>query len=243
MNQISQAQLKSIIGLHRKKKRLESQLYIIEGPKMVKEALHFIPDLVENIYATTDLFDEFNQLHANVFTISSTQFNKISCLTNPQGILAVVATKHKKAISTNFQLALDNIQDPGNLGTILRTASWFGVDEILLSENCVELYNPKVVQASMGALFHLAIRTVSLTAYLDTVKKPIYGALLKGESLDNSIPIKNCILVVGNEGNGISEDVKSKITHPITISKKGSGESLNVAVATGIILNWFKKAY
>ena len=154
----------------------------------------------------------------------------------------------KKPISESIQfdlnksvLVLDNIQDPGNLGTILRTADWFGINQIYCSTNTVDCFNPRVVQSSMGSLFRLTINYGDLTEFLSKQTLPIYGALLEGESCFKVKIKESAILIIGNEGNGISKEIITKIQHHITIPRTGNGESLNVAVACGVLLSQWTK--
>jgi RNA methyltransferase, TrmH family len=134
-------------------------------------------------------------------------------------------------------MVLDNIQDPGNLGTIIRIADWFGVHQIVASKETVDLYNPKVIQSTMGSFVRVNVWYNDLPGILSTANVPVYGALLNGENVFEIGKISEGIVIIGNESKGISEAIKGFITHPVTIPKKGGAESLNAAVAAGIILS------
>ena len=166
---------------------------------------------------------------------------QISALKTPGKLLAVVRIPVPKASNSDLIIALDGIQDPGNLGTIIRTADWFGISSIVCSKDTVDCFNQKVVQATMGSLFRMSIQYVDLDSYLAETSIPIYGALLDGKDMYSSPMEKQGILLIGNEGKGISNVIKAHVTHPILIPKYGEAESLNAAMATGIILAEYKR--
>lgn len=236
---ISKSQISLIKSLHQKKYRKEQQLFIVEGFKAISEFLN--SDFVINtIFCTPDFSAKVANLSnkQKVCEVSINELEKISALQTPQGILAVVEMPKNKAIATSdiqeMVLVLDGVQDPGNLGTIIRTADWFGFKQIICSENCVEVYNPKVVQATMGSLTRVNVAYQSLRELLTNNDLPKYGTLLKGENIFNtSWPAKG-FLILGSEGNGISEEILDLITHPITIPGGKTTESLNVAIAGAI---------
>jgi TrmH family RNA methyltransferase len=238
---ITNQEIKTIQSLHKKKFRKELNLFMLEGRKVLEEALENQPDWIQHIYALDSEKESLETLAIPITYITARELSKISALQHPQGIVAVCKITENKAKQTSFQLALDTVQDPGNMGTILRLASWFGVDEVLLSEDCVDIYNPKVVQASMGAVFSVPIRYADLSAEISTAQKPIYGALLEGANVYTNALNPACILLMGNEGNGISPALQKLISHPISIPKFGKGESLNVAMATGILLSEIRR--
>lgn len=230
-------EIKTIQSLHKKKFRKELNCFIIEGRKIIEQALENQPERIQQVYALESEQNWLTETALSVTYISARELEKITVLQHPQGVLAICTMETGQAENTTFQLALDTIQDPGNMGTILRLASWFGVDEVLLSMDCVDIYNPKVVQASMGAIFTVPMRYVDLEKELSAANKPIYGALLEGENVYTTSLKKECLLLMGNEGNGISPALQQVISHPISIPKFGKGESLNVAMATGILLS------
>lgn len=164
---------------------------------------------------------------------------KISCLKTPPGVLALVKIPVQPALNYNllekkFSLALDGVQDPGNLGTIIRTADWFGIEHIICSDDTVDAYNPKVVQATMGSLSRVKIHYTPLAHGLAQIKLPVFGALLNGQNIYNANFGSEGIILMGNEGNGIRLETQAVINTAITIPQAGSAESLNVAIATAI---------
>lgn len=246
MEKLSINKLKWIRNLHSKKFRDSEGYFIAEGEKILAEILEFAPASIYFIVCTQESLEKIKQHDAfDIFIASPNDFERISLLKSPQGILVVMKStlsEANKLDSTKSILVLDNIQDPGNLGTILRTADWFGINQIYCSLNTVDCLNPRVVQASMGSLFRLTINFGDLTEFLSKQTLPIYGALLEGESCYKSKIKKNAILIIGNEGNGISKEIITKIQHPITIPRTGNGESLNVAVACGVLLSQWTKS-
>jgi TrmH family RNA methyltransferase len=243
---LSKSKIHTIHALRRKKRRDERGLFIAEGDKIVREILQS-PNAVQMdaIFALSTWAQEANALlkkYTPFLTIvSESELKQISGLSEPNQVLVIA---HKRiphlsddVIKQKFTLYLDGIQDPGNMGAILRIADWFGIPCVFCSDTCVDVWNPKVVQSTMGAL--LRVNTIEIS-FSDLKKKypnmPIYGALLKG----NNIFEKKCfektgIIIIGNEGNGISNELLKQIDFPITIPGGGGAESLNAAVATGII--------
>ena len=174
-----------------------------------------------------------------LFEVNNAELDKISTLQAPQGILALVHTPEPSSFKTsdlknNFTLVLDGVQDPGNLGTIIRTADWFGFKNIICSLNTVEIYNPKTIQATMGSLCRVNVFYQDLPEWLGQVEVPIFGALLAGENCYDVNWNKEGLLILGNEGQGISAEVIKFIQQPVTIPRIGSAESLNVAISAGI---------
>ncbi len=236
---ISKNRIRFINALSQKKQRIENNRFIIEGEKMVNEAIQWIPAQIENIYATSDF--ESNTLVDSILLeeISTKELKEISTLTTPNKALAVCKIPENKSIYSPLIICLDGVQDPGNMGTILRLADWFGIKDIVCSKNTVDCYNPKVLQATMGAIFRVHVHYVELTEFLSTTELPVFGALLDGENiLENNYERKG-ILLLGNEGNGISEEIKKYVQKAITIPRFGEAESLNVATAGAIILGAF----
>ncbi len=220
-----------------KKNRELLQLFVVEGEKMVKELIASWPDYIECVVS----LDEHFSFNGECYYSDEKKMREMSQLTTPNKLLAVVRKPKMSPISTSKMiLALDGIQDPGNMGTILRTADWFGIDHVICSKQCVDIFNSKVVQSTMGAIFRVNIHAIDLKDFLENSDLPIYGALLEGENIYKE-KLSNGIIVMGNEGNGISEDILPLITHPIHIPKFGHSESLNVSIATGIILSEFAR--
>ena len=243
MTGLSANKIKWIRSLQQKKFRDELGLFVIEGDKLVSEALTLCPSTIELI-VHTDRFS--SELSSNIETlkVSENDLKRVSSLQHPQGCLAILK-KNEKPVQQNHSgliLALDSIQDPGNMGTILRIADWFGIKQVVCSPTTVDCYNPKVVQASMGAVLRIAIHYTSLEGWLHELTIPVYGALLEGKNIYKETLPTDAVIIMGNEGNGISKEVKSLITHPVTIPSFGGSESLNVAVATGIIVSEFRRS-
>lgn len=233
MEHISKAQIKRVRSLQQKKFRDQLGLFVAEGDKCIEELRHtFELDLLVNRENATD-----------------SEIAQMSSLKNPQGSLAVFHTKYYADTMPDFALVLDGIQDPGNMGTILRTADWFGIRDVYCSQQTADCYSPKVVQATMGALARVRVHYVDVPSWIDTWRQshldaPVYGTLLDGTNLyqTGAIPCKgHGLIVMGNEGNGISELVRKRISHPLLIPKGADDtvESLNVAIATAIVLSEF----
>lgn len=179
-----------------------------------------------------------------VVRVSERELKKISSLTSPQQLLAVVDiqnSKHQIDCRKQLVLALDNVKDPGNLGTIIRTADWFGIKQLVCSTDCVDVYNTKVVQASMGSIFRMQVSYKKLSEWLKEQDCTIYGAHLKGKDLWKENLSKSGVLLMGNESKGISEELMELVSIPLKIPSKGKAESLNVAIATAIFCAAFSR--
>ena len=242
---ITKNTVKTIQSLKQAKYRKEHQLFIVEGRKTIEELLHssFEPTA---IYATERFLNEYEFHDERLETVSEVQMAQMSALDTPPGILAVVRIPQQDAIREDgMTLALDGIANPGNMGTIIRTAEWFGIKQIVCSEDCVELWNPKVIQATMGSVFRMQIAYTDLESYLkNTQGRAIYGALLEGENLFKMPRWEDGVIVIGSESHGIRSQLLPYITRPITIPKAAGSltESLNASMATGIILSsWASK--
>ncbi len=242
---ISKSQISYINALSQKKYRAKHGKFIVEGVKMVDELL--LSDFsIESIFCTENYFIKLQQSHqklsknTQIHLLSESELKKISLLTTPNQVLAVVAipsvvVTHKLDTNFNWTIVLEDIQDPGNLGTILRIADWFGITEIKLSANSTDAYSPKVVQASMGSIFRVQVEEVDLEQYLEKESRTIYGAVLGGDSLYHQTFYSDGVLVLGNESKGISASIQAKMNKSLTIPAFGKAESLNVAIATSII--------
>ena len=233
---ITKNQIKFIKSLSLKKKRIKEQLFIAEGEKVVSELLRSDFE-IKNIYATK----EWEVSNDNITQISNAELQKISNLKSPNKVLAVVQFKNHKIIKHDgITLVLDDINDPGNLGTIIRMCDWFGVKQIICSKNTVDIFNPKVVQSAMGSAFRVKVNYTDLVNYLSDITTPIYGGFMDGKNLKEVKIPKSAHLVMGNEANGISAEINKLITDKVAIKNIGkSAESLNVAVATSILLHVF----
>ena len=241
MSGLSKNKIKWIRSLHLKKNRDELGLFLVEGEKMVTEAIHEFPELIEEVYATYTI--EATHFKGIVGVISDAELTQLSTLKTPNKALAILRkpTKVISSLSEGLILVLDGVQDPGNMGTILRTADWFGVKTIVCSEDTADIYNPKVIQASMGSMLRMHVNYTALDTFLSTCQRPIYGALLEGENVYNASLHEKAVLVMGNEGKGIRPNIQAFINAPIHIPGIGKAESLNVAVATGILLSEFTR--
>ncbi|WP_417358877.1 TrmH family RNA methyltransferase [Galbibacter sp.] len=238
---VSKNELKLITSLHQKKYRNKHQLFIAEGAKGVLELLDSELQPYK-IFKTRDI--DGLPLDKTV-QISAGEMKKLSSLKTPSEVLAVFhMPEEKNEKGEGLILALDDVRDPGNLGTIIRLCDWFGVSQLLCSENTVDCYNPKVVQATMGSLARVQINYVDLENYLGSTDKPIYGAIMEGGNVYDSTLAKDAILVMGNESNGISSSILKKVTNTLSIPRFGSRqtESLNVATATAILLSEFRRS-
>ena len=233
--------IKQIASLRQQKFRKELGLFVVEGRKMVEELLHSHFETV-GLYATEAFLADYPTF-ADAEIASEVQMEQMSGQDTPPGILAVVRIPEQGDIKTSsrFVLALDGIANPGNMGTLIRTAEWFGIQDVICSNDCVELWNPKTVQATMGSLFRVKVWKTDLPVFLQKAKgerKAVYGALLNGEDLFQMPTKPEGIIVIGSESHGIRPGVMPCITHPVTIPRVGGSatESLNAAVAGGIII-------
>ena len=240
---LSKSRITLITSLKQKKYRTQHKLFVVEGIKTIKEFLNSSYDL-EYLYTTT----LFNDVPESMQTlVSEADLKKVSFLKNTNSALAVFKMQGNTLIDeSKLIVALDNVRDPGNLGTIIRLCDWFGISDLICNSETVDCYNPKVVQATMGSLTRVNITYTNLENYLSDKKNlSVYGTFMDGNNLysTNSV-VENGILVLGNEANGISKEIEKLVTEKITIPKFGAiqkTESLNVAMATSIVLSEFKR--
>ncbi|MDN3641333.1 RNA methyltransferase [Lutimonas halocynthiae] len=239
---LSKNQLKFIRSLKKKKFRQTHQLFLAEGIKVVEELIKS-PFLVYQLYATESYSNTLNVF--DIQLISDKELGLVSDFSSPNQILGIFEIpKSKDLVKEGITVVLDEINDPGNLGTIIRLCDWFGVTQLVCSENTVDCYNQKVVQASMGSLTRVSVNYVDLVTYLANEKRTIYGTFLKGENIYASKLEKNAVIVLGNEANGISKEIEQLVHKKITIPQFGeqqNTESLNVAMSTAIVLSEFKR--
>jgi TrmH family RNA methyltransferase len=239
---LSKNQVKYIQSLGHKKCRDEEGLFIAEGPKIAAELLTVKNCVVKQVYAVKDWINEKAIKKATaIIEVTADELERISQLTTANQVL-LVAEKLKwdggPEIQNKVSLALNTIQDPGNMGTIIRLADWFGIKQITCSYDCVDVYNPKVVQASMGSFARVRVDYTDLAGWLKKNKEvPTYAAVLDGKDITRMEKLTEGIIIIGNESKGISEEILNEVNTRITIPGKGSAESLNAAVATGIILS------
>lgn len=231
---LSQQEIKLINALKIKKYRTKYSQFIAEGDKIIKELIDKGMEVV-HIYSTHP--EEFNV--KEIKNVSEADLKKVTALQHPNHSLAVfsIPTATFNIDDKDWIVVLDDIQDPGNMGTIIRTCDWFGVKKIICSEGCVDAYNPKVVQASMASIASVQIQEINLEEILMDSKLPIYGAVLNGSDYRQQLFNQKGFILIGNEGHGIRQSLQEKINYPITIPKKGSAESLNAAIATALILD------
>ncbi len=238
---LSKNQIKLITSLKQKKYRLQHQLFVAEGKKTIFELLHSNLQL-QQLYTTTLEFDVSDDLQTE---ISENELKKISFLKTPNTALSLF--KIPKPQTINFSkliVALDDVRDPGNLGTIIRLCDWFGVKDLICSLDTVDCYNPKVIQATMGSITRVNVSYVSLNEILPEQNTNIFGAFMDGDNVYHKDLASSGILVLGNEANGICNEVEAQITHRISIPRFGNlqtTESLNVATATAILLSELKR--
>ncbi len=239
---LTKNQIKFISNLKQKKYREAARLFFVEGIKGTEELLHSDLEL-EHLYTTATLTSEVPE--DKVTYITEAELKKISVLTTPNTCLAVF----KMPVSAfpekeGLQLVLDDVRDPGNLGTIIRLCDWFGITNLVCSNETVDVYNPKVVQATMGSITRVNVVYTDLEVYLSQQKQPVLGTFMDGESIYQSNLPANAVIVMGNEANGIAAKTEKYITQRIGIPRFGNlqhTESLNVATATAIILSEFKR--
>lgn len=235
---ITKNQIKFIKSLSLKKNRQKEQLFIAEGEKIVAELLNSNFEFHE-IFATNEWILKNTDIRA--IKVYNSELDRISNLKSANNVLAIVKIKQENlSVTDGLTLVLDDINDPGNLGTIIRMCDWFGVKQLVCSKSTVDCFNPKVVQSAMGSLFRVPIIYTDLEEYVTKVDTPIYGAFMDGENVRNVKVPESVHLIMGNEANGISEEIDNLITDKVAIKNIGnSAESLNVAVATSILLHEF----
>ncbi|NDV96297.1 RNA methyltransferase [Dysgonomonas sp. 521] len=245
---LSKNKLKYIRSLKEKKYRAEYGTFVAEGNKMVSDLLPYMK--CQLLVATADFLNVTDVSGIEeVVEVNDSQLSQASFLQNPQQVLAVFyqpAAAKETDIENELVLALDGIQDPGNMGTIVRLADWYGIRHIFCSQDTADIYNPKVVQATMGALARVKIHYVDLAAFLTANGHlPIYGTLLDGDNMYEQEITADGIIVMGNEGNGIRPEIEKLITKKLYIPNYPLGnptsESLNVAIATAIICAEFRR--
>ena len=240
---VAKSQIKLITGLAQKKYRQQHGLFVAEGTKCIQELLESRFEL-HALYALPENVADFKG--QKIGEIDQKTLKKVSFLKSPQKALAVF--KIPQDAEHNFpdsglQLVLDDVRDPGNLGTIIRLCDWFGITRLICSPQTVDCYNPKVVQATMGSLGRVQVTYCELDVFFNQNKLPVYGAFMDGTSLYLEKLAENAVLVLGNEGKGISAAVEEHVQHRISIPQFGkvSAESLNVATAGAILVNAFRE--
>ena len=272
---LSKKQIKFISSLKLKKFREKHNLFIAEGVKIVEDFCRLrrpVSDkkssiMVKQVFAIKELIQRISNCapppatgrseDIEIIEVSEAELKKISAFTTPNRILCIAEipdySLDLELLKSQLTLVLDNVNDPGNLGTIIRIADWFGIQNIVCSENCVDVYNPKVVQATMGSIARVKVHYHNLVKFLKEVNIngtgfPVYGTVLNGKNIYQKKLCKNGLIILGNESEGISDELNSFITDKISIPsfsslpvRQGEAESLNVAVATAIVCSEFKR--
>lgn len=249
-NTLSRSQIKIIRSLESKKNRIENQLFLVEGTKAVKEFLNNRWEVDCLISTEKWAKEHLSTTPFKIYIVDKKEIEKISLQKTPQEVIAVfkrIEPQYPKNIEHQLGLALDTLQDAGNVGTIIRLSLWFGFDYVFFSENTVDPYNPKVIQATMGALAKTTFYCGSLSSFLANYKDKttIYGTFTDGENIYNAQLSQCGIIVFGNEGNGISDDITSLIQRRLSIPpfphESNPLDSLNVATAAAIVCSEFRR--
>lgn len=239
---VSNKQLKLLNQLKQKKNRIDFKLFIAEGIKTVHELMEEGMTL-KFLFGTKEYRKKYPQNQA--IEITESELKKASSQKNPNQVIGIFEIpENSEVLQSGLSLVLDDINDPGNLGTIIRLSDWFGVDRLICSENTVDCYNPKVVQASMGSLARVSIVYTDIIEFLENIDQPVFGTFLEGKNIYQTKFPKEGVLVMGNEANGISSKIEKLISEKITIPQFGKvqrTESLNVATATAIFLSEFRR--
>ena len=248
---ISRNLAKYIHSLELKKNRKKEKAFVAEGGKIVEELLpHFQPLVILGLSSWMDAQAWASISPCERYTVTHEELERVSFLQHPQQVIAVFALPDEAAsfeiADSQLYLALDGVQDPGNMGTIIRIADWYGIKTIICSETTADAYNPKVVQASMGSIARVRMIYTPLQPLLSSLPQhyPVYGTLLHGENIYTTQLTKHGIIVMGNEGNGIGKETQQHITRSLTIPRFNADEgpeSLNVAIATAIVCSEFRR--
>lgn len=237
MEALSKAKQKWIRSLQLKKNRDQEMLFVVEGEKSVLEGLSAFASHLEMIVSLETFYSQIpSQFHSKTFTVTTKELAQISELKTPNKCMAVFNRPDTALLTDQFTIVLDGIQDPGNMGTILRLADWFGVKQLVCSKDTVDCYNSKVIQASMGAIYRIPVHYTDLADYLKNSPQHKYGAMLNGKNYKSIDYRKDGVLIMGNEGKGVRPEIEALIDFPVTIPRFGEAESLNVATATAILL-------
>lgn len=248
---LSKNDIKNIKSLEQKKFRMEKGLFIAEGHKLVGELLGKFECVLAA--ATENWIQSRHKIPARrIETVTPDELKRASLMQAPQDVLAVFripgnGTSIETAAKSGLVLALDDVQDPGNLGTIVRIADWFGIKQIFCSKGTVDIYNPKAIQATMGAIARVSVSYIDLKGSLEEIsqKVPVYGTFLEGDIIYDTQLSGNGVIIMGNEGNGISRDIARTVNHKLFIPNWPQGavtsESLNVAVATAVVCSEFRR--
>ncbi len=245
---ISKARIKFIKSLQVKKYRKEAQSFIVEGAKSVEELLKSDFELL-NVFATSEFIgkneSQLKKRSVEVQEVEEAELDSVGAFQTNTSALAIARMKKNVApgiSSDEYVLVLDDVRDPGNLGTIIRTADWYGITRIIASEETADFYNPKVISATMGSFCRVNVFYTSLNEFLSTVATPVYGTFLNGQNIHTLTFAKGGFIVIGNEARGISDEIEKLVTQKITIPAFGEAESLNAGVATAIVLDNLRRS-
>lgn len=234
---LGKKEIKDIQSLDDKKARNQQQRFVAESPKIVGELLQIVPDQIEKIYAVEAWAEQHGHLKKLVQVVSDQELERIAHSKTPNQVLALVKQflQPEPILNDTFCLYLDTIQDPGNLGTIIRIADWFGIKQVVCTAGCADLYNPKVVQSSMASIARVGVYYDTDLSWIQKQMTPIFAATLDGEQSFSKA--HSGILMIGNESQGLRAELLSLATKRVTIARRGEAESLNAAVASGILLS------
>ncbi|MBX2887487.1 MAG: RNA methyltransferase [Ferruginibacter sp.] len=244
---LSKSVIKYIQSLQQKKFRDEHKVFVAEGTKVVGDLIKHNAFQLQAVYCLSSFYFKYKEMlpEDQVHLINEQELEKIAHLHTPNEVVAIFyqcSVQQVKEISGSITLLLDDIRDPGNLGTIIRTADWFGIKNIVCSKSCVEMYNPKVVQSTMASLGNVNILYTNLEEWIKQHPNiPLYAATLYGESLNEKTAVKEALLLIGNESKGISSSLIPLVHHPVMIKGFGNAESLNAAIAAGILIYSFQQ--
>ena len=250
---ISKAKIKFIRSLEQKKYRRTERLFVAEGPKVVSDIMKVVTPVI--VVATSDWINSHRDSLSDateLYEVDHDTLCKVSFLQHPQHVIAVfpqesLVPPQVMFDTTALSLALDGVQDPGNLGTIIRIADWFGIENIFCSHGTADAFNPKTVQATMGAIGRVKVHYVDLPSFIETIKEkaPLYGTFLDGDNIYEKELTNRGVIIMGNEGNGISDDcgklIKERLLIPKYDKERSTSEALNVSVATAIVCSEFRR--
>ncbi len=251
---LSKAEIKRLSRYKQSKFRNQDELFVVEGEKMLSELLESEYD-IQSIYATTQWIEknkaiiQTKDVVNKTIEISEEDLNKISLLSTPNQVYSLVKIPQENSYNSNkgLTIVLDGIKDPGNLGTIIRLADWYAIENIICSQDCVDVYNPKTVQSTMGSIFRVKVKYLDLQEYLQSIPSnhAIYGSIVEGgENIYKKQFSKDAILIIGSESHGISPEIQQYVNHKITIPRfrtDNKPESLNASIATAIMISEIKR--
>jgi TrmH family RNA methyltransferase len=241
---VSKAQIKSIRSLHQKKYRQMYGKFLVEGDKSVRELLHS-NFKIDAIYALSEWIETHKPANGDIYQATQSELAELSTHDNPDQVVAVAYIPEQDAgalSASKLYIACDHLNDPGNAGTIIRIADWFGISAVIFSENSVDVYNPKTVSAAKGSLFRMKVMYADLEVlFKENANMSILGAYMEGENIYKAKLPDHGILLIGNEANGIGAELSTFVTQKISIPSFGGAESLNAGVATGIIVSEWRR--